>query len=323
MPAPTASLATLRPDLATFEEFDLEMNRRGYIASQVAPVIEVASQAGNFGKIPIEQLLQTASTTRNPGGGYSRGSWKFTPATYATKEHGWEEPIDDREAKMYSSYFDAEMISTARAYNFVLQNAEIRMAALIFNTGTWTGSTLYTDVGTTEWATYATATPIAHVEAACRKVWTNSGMWPNAIVLNQTKFRDLTQCQQIIDRIVSAGAGDPAKAADITPQMVARVFNLDRVIVAGGAKNTANEGQSISISNVWGDYAMVCRVATTSDPKEPAIARTFHWAEDGSQVGGTVETYRDETIRGNVVRVRHDVDEIVMYTEMGHLIAGI
>jgi hypothetical protein len=68
---------------------------------------------------------------------------------------------------------------------------------------------------------------------------------------------------------------------------------------------------------------MICRVATTADPREPCIARTFHWADDGSQIGGTAETYRDETKRSDIVRVRHDVDEIVMYTEMGHLIGGI
>jgi hypothetical protein len=74
---------------------------------------------------------------------------------------------------------------------------------------------------------------------------------------------------------------------------------------------------------VWGDYAMVCRVATSADIREPCIARTFHYTPDGSQIGGTIETYRDETIRSDIVRVRHEVDEVVMYAQMGHLIAGI
>ena len=64
-------------------------------------------------------------------------------------------------------------------------------------------------------------------------------------------------------------------------------------------------------------------MTTTNDMSEPCIGRTFHWAEDGSQPAGTVETYRDETKRSDIVRVRHDVDEIVMYTEMGHLLYNI
>ena len=49
----------------------------------------------------------------------------------------------------------------------------------------------------------------------------------------------------------------------------------------------------------------------------------IHWQEDGSQVDGRVETYRDETIRSDVVRVRHDVDEKVLYTEAADLLSNV
>ena len=326
MPAPSSSLATLRPDLASFFEFDLEANRRGMIALQVAPVVEVALQTDNPGKIPIEQLLKVGNgRPRGSGAAYDRGNWEFTTWTYATMDYGWGEPLDDRDRKRYQHLIDAEQVCVARAYNNVLLNAEIRMAALLFNTGTWTGASLYTDVGTTEWAqaNWATATPIAHVEAAVRKVWENTGVWPNAIVMNRHKFRDLRNCTQVIDRITAAGAGSPAKPSDITQEMIAKVFDLDFCIVAGTAKDSATEGQATSIANIWGDYAMVCKVATTNDIREPCIARTFHWSENGSQIGGAIRQYREEAIHSDVYEVAHDVDEVVMYTELGHLIGGI
>jgi hypothetical protein len=65
---------------------------------------------------------------------------------------------------------------------------------------------------------------------------------------------------------------------------------------------------------------MVCKVATGQDFREPCIGRTFHWAGDGSGIDGTIESYRDETVRGDVIRVRHDVDEIVLYKQAGHLL---
>ncbi len=99
MASPSSSLATLRPDLATFLEFDLESEKAGYIATQVFPVVDVLSQAGVFGKIPIEQLLQQRETKRAPGSGYARGNFTFTTGTYACEEHGAEEVVDDREAE--------------------------------------------------------------------------------------------------------------------------------------------------------------------------------------------------------------------------------
>lgn len=326
MPAPSTSLSTLRPDLASFFEFDLEANRRGLIALQVAPVVEVALQADNPGKIPIEQLLKVgAGRPRGSGAAYDRGSWTFTTWSYATLDYGWGEPLDDRDRARYQYLVDAETVCVARAYNNVLLNAEIRMATMIFDTSTWTGASLYTDVGTTEWAqtNWATATPIAHVEAAVRKVWDNSGIWPNALVLNRTKYRDLRQCTEIRERIVASGAGTPAKASDITQEMLASVFDLDYVIVAGSAKDSATEGQDTTVASIWGDYAMVCKVATGADIREPCIARTFHWSEAGSQIGGVIKQYREEDKHSDIFEVSHDVAEVVMYTELGHLIAGI
>lgn len=322
MPQIQSSLATLRPDLAaSFMAFDLEAEKAGYIARKVMPTIDVASQAGNFGKIPLEQLLQQRDTKRAPGSGYSRGNFTFDDATYSCKENGAEEPIDDREAQMYSEYFDAEMIATQRAYNSVLRNAEARVAAAIFNTTTWTGASLTTDVSAVPWATVATAKPLTNVEAAVQKVYDNSGLWPNALVLNKKVFRNLRNTPEVIDRIASSGAGDRNLASDVTLQMLAAAFDLDYIIVAGGSVNNAKEGQTASIGQIWSStYAMVCKVATTSDFKEPCIGRTFHWGADGSNIDGAIESYRDETVRGNVIRVRHDVDEVVLYAQAGHLL---
>lgn len=324
MPTSSSSLATLRPDLAeSFMEFDLEADAAGMVAPQVFPIVEVQKQAGNFGKIPLEQLLQQRETKRAPGSGYNRSNFSFDDAQYACVEHGTEEVVDDREAKMYADYFDAEVISTMRAYGEVLRNAEQRVADSVFNASTWTGSALTTAVSN-EWDDAANATPIVNVEAAVQAVYDNSGLWANALIVNRKVFRNLRNCEEIIERINSAGAGNPSKASDVTAAMLSQVFDLDYIIVGGTSKNSAIEGQSASVGQIWSDeYAMVCKVATGPDFREACIGRTFHWSEDGSTPGGTIETYREEQTRGNVVRVRHDVDEIVLYAEAGHLLSNI
>lgn len=324
MPSPTTSLATLRPDLAeSFMEFDLEMDARGFVSSRVFPVVEVQSQAGNFGKIPLAQLLQERDTKRAPGSGYARGNFTFDDATYACMEHGAEEPVDDREAKMYAEYFDAETIATLRAFSSVLRNAEKRVADAVFNTSTWTGSGLTTAV-TNEWDDSSNATPIIDVEAAVNKVYDGSGLWPNALIVNKKVFRNLRNCDEVINRINSAGAGHASRASDVTEAMLAQVFDLDHIIVAGASRNTAAEGQSATPGQIWSnEYAMVCKIATSGDFREPCIGRTFHWSADGSGIGGAVEEYRDESVRSNVYRVRHDVDEVMLYAQAGHLLSNI
>jgi hypothetical protein len=322
MPSPSTSLATLRPDLAgSLEEYDLVADRQGFIASRVLPVFEVAKASGKFGKIPIEQLLQNRDTKRAPGTGYSRGSFTFTDLGYATEEHGAEEPVDDREASLYRDYFSAEQVASNRAYDAVLRNAEMRAAALLFNA---TAFAAQKTTVTNEWDDAANATPITDVEAAVQTIWTRTGLWPNALIINRLVFRNLRNCEQIIERIQSAGAGNATKPSDITAAMLAAVFDLEEVIVSGLPKNAAKEGQPASIAPIWSsEYAMIARIARSQDVREPCLGRTFHWGEDGSQIGGTVETYRDETVRSDVVRVRHDVDELLIHSEAAQLLENI
>jgi hypothetical protein len=324
MPAPSSSLATLRPEIAgSLVEFDLAMDREGFIWNRVMPVFEVAVPSGIFGRIPVEQLLQNRDTARSPGSGYSRGKWTFQPDSYATFEHGAEEPIDDNEAKMYASYFDAETVSAQRALDAVLRNAEKRCAAAVFNPTTWSGASKTTAV-VNEWDDHDNATPIDDVEAAVLKVWDGSGLWPTSLIITKHVFRNLRQCAQIIDRIASSGAGSATKASDITAAQLAAVFDLQEVIVAGGAKNSANEGQAVTFDKIWSDeYAMVARIDRSNDIRRPTLGRVFHWGADGSTVGGTIETYRDETVRADIVRARHQVSEKIMYTEAGHLLSNV
>ena len=320
MASPSSVLATQRPDLAaSFMEFDLAMGASGFIAQRVMPITEVAKAAGNFGKIPIEQLLSARTTDRAPGSRYNSGSFTFLPATYSCKEHGWEEPVDDNEAQMYRDYFDLEQIAALRAYRAVLENYEKRVAAALFNTSTWTGATL-TTAATATWATYASAKPMADVEAAAQKVFASCGMWPNAVIMSRKTYRNARNCAEVIDRIKYAGITDP-RAGAITEQAMAQAFDMEQVIVAGSAKNTAIDGQAATLASVWADnLVMVAKVATDQDIRTPCVGRTFHYGEDGSEVGGHTESYRDESRRSDIVRVRHQVDEVVLYVEAAHLI---
>lgn len=321
MPSPTSALTTLRPDLGgSMEEFDLEMDRQGFIGHEVLPVFETAQQAGQFGKISIEQLLAKRDTRRSSGGGYSRSGFTFAPESYATEEHGAEEPVDDREQKMYANYFDAEVVSAARARDVVLRNGEMRIAAAVFNATTFTSQT--TPI-THEWDDFANAVPITNVEVAVRAVWNRCGLWPNTLIVNRSVFRNLRKCAQIIDSVKSQPFMD-VRAGKITAAQLATVFDLDQVLVAGSPKNTADAGQSVSISPIWSDeYAMVCCVARSNDIREPCLGRTMHWGEDGSQIGTAMESYRDETVRSDIIRSRYDVIEKMLHTEAAQLVDNV
>jgi hypothetical protein len=323
MATPSSSLATLRPELgASLTLFDLAMSQKGFVAPKVAPVIEVDKQSGPFGKINIEALLQTRNTTRTSRGAYSRQDWQFTTSNYGTIEYGAEEKVDDRDKNLYGSYFIAEQLAASRARDAVLRNYELRMAAAIFNTTTWTGSSL-TGAVTSAWSNFSASTPIADITAGKKAVYNNIGLQANTLIINYHVYLNLQQNADLISRIKYSGLQDP-NTDKITSSAMAQAFGIDQIVIAGAQYNSANEGQAASLAPAWADAnAMLAYVAQSDDIQEPCIARTFHWGGDGSTVGGTMESYRDETVRADIIRCRHDVQELVLVPQCGYLLSNI
>jgi hypothetical protein len=318
MPYPSTSIATQRPDLeSSFWEYDLEASQRDFIGHELFPVMPVDRQAGNFGRLPIAQLLQKKNTSRAPGGNYPRGDFNFAPDVYATLENGWEEPVDDREAEAYADYFDAEQVASIRAYDTVVRNQEQRIAGFAMDT------TFYANdpVGTV-WTDMASATPLDDVMEARLAFRSQCGFWPNIGVLDSMTFAYLTRCQQIIDQIKFSGRDDP-KTKNITAEMIAALFNLEKLLVPEGALNTADEGQAIAIASIWNpDNFLLARRDSSMDFKKMCIGRIFAWTDGGGDKP-VIESYRDETKRSDIVRVRMDTDEHRLYPNAGYILTGV
>ena len=323
MPAPSTALNGYRPDLGMMFEFDVEMDNAGFIAHLMAPVFEAAEQNGTVGIIPLKEFRQTPTTGRDSRGNYSRVDFKFKDEAYATEENGLEMPIDQRRSKIYRNWFDFEVVSAALTLNMVMRAYEMRVVALLHNTTTFTGAAKTTTI-TEEWNDWTNAVPITDVMQAKLAVWGATGIYPDTLQVNKRQFNNLRNVDQITAKIASSGAGTPIKAADITKEILANCFDVREIVIADSSKDTALEGQDVSIAQVWSDeYAFLFKGARTNRIEEPTCARTIHWGEDGSTIGGQMETYYEDQSRGDIVRVRHDTQERVMYTGLGHLFRNV
>lgn len=303
------------------EEFPIEAAMNGSIAYLASPVVNVSLQADKYGRIPIEEYLQEQEAKRASGTGYQRDDFKFIEDAYACSEYGLEGKVDDRDAKRYKSYFDAELKQTMRKRFQLMLAAERRVSNLLFNATTFSGQT--TAMGTAL-TNYGASTPIVVVESAIQAVYNRTGLWPNTLIMGKKAFRNMRQNATIIDRISSSGAGDQSRTSDITTQQLAEVFDLPNILVGGMSTNSANRGLAASISSAWNDAnMMVGYIDDSGDIEAPSLTRTFHWSEDGSVLGGQIESYREEDKRSTIIRVRHDTHEKIEYKELGQLITGV
>jgi len=320
-----------KPKTNARARLDLAMSMMGYpilaaaaeaIAYKVSPVFEVDSQAGNYGDVPAAELLTVGDDRRrNSDGSYKRSKIRFGDRTWATTEYGGEGEVDDRRSKQYGDYFDHELLAAQVEQNRNMLGKEKRIADKVMDSSLYTGQTTAAAAG---WGSWSTSNPILDIHNAKKAMWTRTGFRPNTGICSENTLLELINNDAVFSKIHSQGAGDPAKPSDITIDMLKKVFLLDEILVGKASINLANVNQALSISSVWSDsYFQLSYIDHTNNIAMPTAYRTFHWDEDGSKVGGTIEDYTDDTTRAHVIRVREDVDEQEVDSTLKQLITGI
>jgi hypothetical protein len=322
MPVPGTSTVTARPDLAaTIQQYPIALGMRGAIGHLLFPIIEVDYQSGNYGLIPPKEILTPRTAKRASDGSYQRSTFKFQDKQWATQEYGAEQVVDERRANRYADYFDAEQIAAQLAQFEAIQAAEIRCADLATDVSAFSGQT--TAAGT-DWTDWSGSDPIDNMESAATAVYDRTGLWPKIGYCSKKTFRNLRNNDKVIERIEATGAGQPAKSSDISADLLAKVFDLEKILVGEMSVNDANPGQDESISGVWSDSIFGLAVVDEGGNMEmPTAFRSFHWAKDGSSAGVAIEHYDSDANRSRIIRARQDIQEKVEISEMVQLITGV
>ena len=310
----TGTRTTPRMDLGQ-AVLEFILKRSEFIGLQALPLFKAQLKAAVFNAITRECLTKVPETKRATGANYNRLNFETTEKSFSCVEHGLEGPLDDGEKKLYANDFSAELVTVEQIIGLILLAQEYRIAQKLFNTTTFTGAALYTDNSGSPWDNIATDI-IAQVRAAKEKVRQNCGLIPNTLIISETNLNRIKANTGIKDAIKYT----TKLTDDELFAVLGALFGIKKVLVGKAIRNTANKGKTFSGADVWNDnYAMVA--VTADNPinlKEPSVGRTFLWVAD-SPANPVVESYREDAIRSDVFRVRHDIDEKIIDAYFGHL----
>ncbi len=310
-----SSYSTPREDLGmALHEFNPEA--QGLIATRVLPIRPVTKQAANFSMISRENMKNAERVKRAAGSAFARVHMRAEDLAYACELYGLEAPLADEDRDNYEDDFDAEMELTQLINLLLLLDLEIEVEALVFNTTTFTGSDLYTDVHAAPWDT-AASDIIGPIIDASEKVRKNLGLRPNALIIGASQFANMRKNTAI--KAMFPGA------SMITAQMILgnlpAIFGIENLIVGGQVYDTADEGQTSTMSDVWpDDYAMICRLNGPGDSLwTPGLGRTMAWRAVSSDLVAT-DQYREEQTKSDIFRVEHALDPLILNPYAGHLL---
>lgn len=309
-----------RPDLALgLAEYDFEADQNDFIGLRIAPVYDVADQSAPYPIDPIESQLIDIDDERSAQGDYANIQGKRKWDNYATVEHGVEEPCDARTKSINKRFWDDELLAAQRTRDVVLRNQERRIVTAAL-AGAGNNTALNNSY---RWSAHSAAAPVDDCLTAKRVVRGACGRWGNVAVMDAETFEDCRACDQVLARAPGGTGGTDPKTISVT--MLAAILGFEEIILSNAMRNTKNRGQDGAIfATIWPrDQVLVFYRSKSKDTRRAQYMRTFHWAEDGSKIGGTMESYYDPRRRSAFIRHRMDTHEKVLYGAAGYKITNV
>lgn len=313
----TNSVAVPREDLAGPIRLQEMSGVSEFIAHLLLPAFPTRKRESNIPTV-LQTDDQIIDIKHAPKTAYARVQATLGNASYRCEEAGIEEPISAEDYDVLGQD-GAEALATERGTMIVLRAREAALATVLTGaTGETTFAGQVTQPDSAENWGEAGGKPIDDIAKADLALTTRIGAGPRWLVISYEALADLQVNEQIraeYRRIV--GQTDAAAVnRRITVEALAAVLGVDKILLGAGRKNTAAKGQTAVQAYIWPQlYALLVRgVTNPGNLMEPCLGRTFVWqdANVGAEAelkgvdnlaGIAVESYRDEAVKSDIVRV--------------------
>ncbi len=276
-----------------------------YIADLIASEVPVRKQSDKYYIFdPERDRFRQSNDRRAPGAEANEVDFALSTDNYFCDDHALETVIPDEERANADPPIQADIDRTELLIDKIGLNKEIGLATRI-RTGTdIPGTTLS---GIDQWSDYDNSDPVAVVEAQKATIQTAVQAIPNVLVLSYPVFQKVRLHPKVIEKMQYVRLGV------VGPDVLAQLFDVERVIVPRAFKNVAAPGQSADLQYVWGKDAFLCYVPPRPALKQVAFAYTFLWSiAPGSIRGHIVESWREDRRKADMIRVQKYYDQKVI-----------
>lgn len=256
-----------------------------YIADQVFPIVRVQKKSDLYFIYNKNDYFRDEAQVRAPGAESAGGDYDLSTGTYTTKTWAFHKDISDEERENSDPALDPDADAAEYVTQKVLIKRERQFMTDYFATGKW-GTEVEGTEDFTKWSDYAGSDPIADIETGKTTILQNTGYEANRLVLSYNAFEKLKNHPLIVDRYKHTSADS------ITADMMARVFDVEKVIVAKTMYATNEEGATAAMSFTSGKHALLVYAAPTPSLKKPSGGYIFTFVgENRGEFGNAIRNY--------------------------------
>ncbi len=322
MPNPTPSDVHVNTPLTNLSVAYIQQ-ATNFVADKVFPIVPVNKQSDRYFVYDRADWFRTEADERAPGAESAGGGWRIdnTP-TYYCRVYAVHKDIDDQVRANADAPIDMDRDATEWDTQQLLLKREKVFVNSYFKTGVW--GTDLTGVAASptgnqflQWD-QASSTPIMDVEKQAIAMAEKTGYKPNVLVLGPRVLAALKEHPTILDRIKYT------QRAMVTPDLLAGLFEVERVLVPFATENTAAEGAAATYSLFYGKSAMLCYAAPNPGLMKPSAGYIFAWTGlfGAGAYGNRIKRFRMEQLAADRVEAEMAFDPKLVAAELGVFLSG-
>lgn len=292
-------------------------NSNEFIADKVFPNIGVDHKSDSFyvysrAEWNRAQAERRARSTESAGGG-----WDVETDTYNAERWAFHKDIDDMDRANQDAQFNLDREAAEFVARQLLLTREEQFVSSFFGASIWdtdlTGKASSPGAGEFLQWDQAGSDPIADIQDAVLAQTLLTGFKPNTLVLGPQVFQALKNHTSILSRI------QYTQRAVGTQELLAELFEIERVFVPYPILNTAAQGATESNAWFYGKSALLAYAAPSPGLMTPSAGYTFNWRRytGTGALAPVTSKFRLEKIKSDRIESELAFDMKVVASEMG------
>lgn len=282
-----------------------------FVAGNIFPQCPVNKLSATFPTYDKEYWMKNEAEVRVPGTESKGGTHARGTDSYTCVDVSFHEDVPFENIENDPTPLNPERAATRRVILKIALYDEITFASSFMATSQW-GTDETPTVG---WGTPDTAIPLNDIQTGKDYVKQYTGFDPNTLLLSRTAFSALKFCEQITDRLKYTSS------ANITTDILARLFEVDRVVVCNTVYDSAKYGATASQEFVMGDVALLFYAPSGPSLEDPSAGYNFTWTGYGMEGFGVRRFWRDEPMAWRVeAHHYHDMKKVA--SDLGYFFDG-
>jgi hypothetical protein len=279
-----------------------------YIADKVLGMTPVLKESDQYWVFDSDRRLE--ETRRANKSLANMVEWAASTSTYALTEHTLKDILSNRDYDNADAALVLERSTTENLIDKILMRKDYEAHKVLFTTTTFSNNSTLTSA--TSWKYHTTTSaPLQNVLSATGYIRQQSGKRPNYAVMGWDVFAALKENPNVYGRI------QYVQRAIITEELLASLFDLQKVYVGNAVYNSAQEGLDDSFSDIWGADCLIGFFKKNPGIRDATAALQFVKKSHGAPY--KVKKWYEEDVEGNYIEVQSMYQIKAVATACGYL----